>query len=154
MKKLTLLFTLVFITNLSIAQSYSTAIGVKGGYAFASGLNVKHDFGKLYGDFTLGGGRNYFGLSAAVEKQYELSDGLEWYFGAGGYLNSWRSSYYVNNEYYNNGVGFGALGLVGIEYTFTDFPINIGIDGGPVLNFTPYFDFDFGINGFLRFAIK
>lgn len=156
--KLVVIAILCIATNYANAQSYSTAIGVKGGYSFYSGggLNIKHDFGGLYGDFTLGGGRNYFSFSAIAEKQNELSGGLEWYLGIGGYINSWRNgyTYYHKDKFYNDTWNFGALGVIGIEYTFNELPINIGIDAGPAVSIVPYFGVGFGGSGFIRFAIK
>lgn len=157
-KSLIIAFVLI-TTNYANAQSYSTAFGVKGGYAYdgTGGINLKHDFGGLYGDFTLGGGRGYFNFSAIAEKQNELSDGFEWYYGIGGYVNSWRSGYYAyykDKYYYNDRWAVGAIGVLGIEYTFKAIPINIGIDAGPAVNVVPYFGIGFGGSGFIRFAIK
>lgn len=157
--KLVVIVILCIATNYVNAQSYSTAIGVKGGYSYYgnAGLNLKHDFGGLYGDFTIGGGRGYFNFSAIAEKQNDLSEGFEWYYGIGMFANNWRDGYYAyyKDKYYiNDRWGVGALGVIGIEYTFDAIPINIGIDAGPAVSIIPYFGVGFGGSGFIRFAIK
>jgi hypothetical protein len=159
-KSLIIAFVLI-TTNYANAQSYSTALGVKGLRSYYSdiGFNVKHDFGGIYGDFTIGGNKNYFTLNAIAEKQNELSEGFEWYYGVGGYVNSWRDGYYIYDNhkdvyYLNDRWGIGALAVIGIEYTFNKLPINIGIDFGPTMNLIPYYNFYFGGSGFIRYAIK
>jgi hypothetical protein len=158
--KLLIVAIICAAVNYTNAQMYSTAIGVKGGgynyYGFG-GLNLKHDFGSFYGDFTLGGNRGSFSFSALAEKQQELSGNVEWYYGVGAYINNWRDGYgakWKNQYYYNDHWGVGAIAALGIEYTFDDFPLNIGVDVGPSVNIIPYFGIGWGGSVFLRFAIK
>lgn len=140
----------------TFAQSYSTGIGLKGGYPGYGGLNLKHDFGGVFGDFTLGGGSHYLTFTALIEKQQSLKDGFDWYYGGGLYLYSWNKgySYSYKNKYYDNRASFGAILVIGLEYTFKEIPINIGIDAGPVVTFVPYTGFGFGSNLALRYVIK
>jgi len=149
-----ILLMTVMVSLSSFGQSYKTGIGFKGGFPGYGGLNLKHDFGGLYGDFTVGGSNNWLSFSALAEKQTALSDGLEWYVGVGGYLYSWRNSYYYKDKYYNHGASFGLLGALGLEYTFSEFPLNLGIDVGPAVSVSPYFGVGFIGNFAARFVIN
>lgn len=154
MKKYLLIIALAFLSQLSWGQAYSTGIGFKGGYPGYGGLNLKHDFGGVFGDFTIGGSNNYLSLSAIAEKQQTLEGNLDWYVGVGAYLNSWRNSYYYKDKYYDHGAAVGAVGVLGIEYTFDELPINIGLDAGPAVNIVPYFGVGFGGNIAIRYVIN
>lgn len=157
MKRYLMILTFAaFAVMPSFAQSYTTGIGLKGGYPGYGGINLKHDFGGIYGDFTLGGGRNNLSLMALLEKQQALKDGFEWYYGAGLYLYTWRNNYgyYHNDKYYNNRASFGALVVLGLEYTFDEIPLNIGLDAGPVISLTPYVGVGFGSNLAVRYILK
>ncbi len=154
--KIKLLFVAILcvVTNYVSAQAYSTAIGVRGGFPGAAGINLKHDFGGIYGDFTLGGNKNWFSLTALAEKQQTLSGNFDWYVGLGPYVYSWRNSYYYDDKIYNSGLAFGAYGCAGIEYTFDEIPFNIGLDVGPAVNIVPYFSIGFGGNFSFRYVLK
>lgn len=154
MRRVGLLIALMMTVSLSWGQSYRTGIGFKGGFPGYGGINLKHDFGGIYGDFTVGGSNNWLSFTALAEKQTSISDGFEWYVGLGGYLYSWRNSYYYKDKYYNHGAAFGIVGALGLEYTFAEFPLNLGVDIGPAVNLTPYFGIGFGGNFAARFAIK
>lgn len=157
MKKLFVLCLLAFLgTNIVNAQAYSTAVGVKGGYPGYGGINLKHDFGGFFGDFTVGGAGRYLSFSALLEKQQTLEGNFDWYLGAGVYGNSWRNGYgyYYKDKYYNGGFAFGIIGVIGIEYTFEEIPLNLTFDLGPQFNLTPYSGFFFGSSGGIRYVIK
>ncbi|MOA64483.1 hypothetical protein D3C78_1905470 [compost metagenome] len=55
--------------------------------------------------------------------------------GGGAHIGSYRYKY--NHDDYHE-VNFGLDGILGLEYTFSGAPINIGIDWKPELNFTGY----------------
>lgn len=157
MKKSILFTAFCCMTLLGMSQGYKTAIGLKGGYPYFGSLDLKHNFGKAYGEFRLGGGSHNFFIQGLYEKNAELSDGVEWYWGVGGHLGFWNYSYntgYIHNGiYYDSGANGGIDGLVGLEYTFTDFPLNLALDAGPTVFLFPYVATSFTVNVAARFAI-
>lgn len=119
------------------AQSYSSAVGLRLG--FYRGITYKHFLSERVAFEGLAMSR-YRGinLTALVEFNNNLGDteGLNWYYGIGGhvgYYNSYYYSYYsYNNSDYN--MFLGVDGILGIGYTFSDFPINISLDWKPTYN--------------------
>lgn len=65
------------------------------------------------------------GLGALYERFNPITavQGLQWFYGAGAYL-----AFEGNNN-------FGAAGIVGMDYTFPEVPINLSVDWKPELNF-------------------
>ncbi|HLP54966.1 MAG TPA: hypothetical protein VK151_08050 [Fluviicola sp.] len=159
MKKLgiTFIFALALFST-AVGQQYKTAIGVKGGFPYYGSLNLKHFFGASAGEFRLGGGRNTFFFQALYERNYALGQGFDWYWGVGGHLGFWNygngKGHYHHDHYYNSGSWGGLDGVLGIEYTFTEIPLNIALDAGPSFRLFPYTEVYFGGAIAARFAIK
>lgn len=120
----------------STAQSYTTAIGLKGGslgWGYG-GVNLKHFFaGNLAVDATLGGGLNYLQSSVLLEWQHDtgITPGLEWYFGFGAITGGRSGNFNVLNKNYTTGFFLSARGVVGLEYIVQEIPINVALDLGP-----------------------
>jgi hypothetical protein len=155
-KMKTILCTLLLLTGLnSYGQQYKTAIGFKGGYPGYGALSIKHFLGSSTAfEGNLGGGKNHLWVQGLFEKNNPFKDNFEWYWGIGADFLSYNKGhhYYYKNEYY--GFNLGAVGLVGIEYTFEEIPINLAFDCGPRVNLMPYFGVGFGGNFAIRFAIQ
>lgn len=155
---------------------YETAIGLRGG-GWSSGLTVKHFLsgknnvaveGLLTREYQARGGR----LTLLLEKHLPVYDfnGLQFYYGAGGHLGSYRGRYYVlddrfvrgrrDRDFYNryfrddrNYIVGGADIILGLEYKMEDLPFTVGLD------YKPFFEVFNGYTGFyhdaavsLRFA--
>ena len=110
------------------AQDYKTGLGLRGGTAW--GLTVKHFVndknafeGFLYGHQD---GFNVTGLYEFHYKAFDV-DNLNWYFGFGAHVGS-----YDNADVHE--FVLGPDGVIGIEYSFTEAPINIGLDWNPYFN--------------------
>jgi len=133
MKKI--LFSIILVVGLttaSYAQDYNTGIGLRGGYGW--GITAKHFLnqsnaieGFFYG---YPNGFNLTGLYQFHNRAFDV-DYLRWYYGFGAHIGNYSSSYFV----------FGIDGIIGIEYTFSEAPINIGLDFNPHVNFTGYTGF-------------
>ena len=136
MKKIILTLILaISIITLANAQDYKTGIGLRGGTSW--GLTLKHFVsqkaafeGILYG---YGNGFHVAGLYEIHNTAFDV-DHLKWYYGGGAHLGI-----------YDNGTDdifvLGADGVLGIEYSFSEAPICIGIDWNPYLNVISEFDF-------------
>jgi hypothetical protein len=157
MKKL--IFTLIavaglFTMNLSDAnaQSYNNAIG--GRFGSANGVSFKTALNKgamleLIGNFRSNHGATYANLTGLYEVYKPISgaQGLNWYYGAGATIGSYKVKGYDGDVY------LSANGVLGLDYKFKDAPINLSIDWVPALQLTPDTGFwggDIGLG--VRFA--
>ena len=80
--------------------------------------------------------------------------GLDWYFGFGGHLGYWNNDNNGKNPFTGDNDDttiVGVDGILGIEYTFSGFPINLSLDWKPAFNLIGYSGF-WGDNG--AFSIR
>lgn len=154
---------------------YTTGIGLRGG-GWSSGLTVKHFLsgknnvafeGLLTREYQARGGR----LTLLLEKHVPISDfkGLQFYYGAGAHIGSYRGRYYFEDvrfrrnkdkfyyrQYWYDDANYivgGADLILGLEYKMEDLPFTVGVD------YKPFFEVFDGYTGFyndaavsLRFA--
>jgi len=143
MKKLFLALVLLLTTTLiSNAQDYNTGIGFRGG--FSNGLTVKHFVSSkdaLEGILTSRWhGFNITGLYEIHNQAFD-TPGLKWYYGFGGHIGFWDGHY---NPWFHNSSTYtviGVDGIIGMEYSFDEVPINLGLDWKPGLNLIGYTGF-------------
>ncbi len=125
LKFISLLLFFLFAFTQSYSQDYKTGIGVRLQPYFGC-LTVKHFFNTK---FALEGLLNVKKDQAVVEIIPELSNsfakppGLNWYFGIGGNIKFPQ----------NQNVIIGVVGMLGLEYTFPNAPINLSLDWKPSL---------------------
>lgn len=144
MKKILFLGVLL-ISAFYFSQSYKTAIGLKGGYPSLGGLNAKKMLTKsTAAEFSIGGYAGGLYLSGLFEIQKPLPEptGLDWYLGAGPAIGFGANSLFLS-----------ANGVIGLDYTFQDFPLNLALDTGPVISFSPI-GFYWGGGFAIRYALK
>lgn len=163
MRKFVLFFGLLLFTHLSEAQNrgetvntYKTAVGIRA--SLAPGLSVKT---------FLSSGSAFEGILHAREHGilltglYEIHKAafnvnrLNWFYGVGAHVGSFRGGYYKNSDgtyYTENFITVGIDGILGLEYHLTEIPFTIGVD------IKPFFDiispgFGYWDGGFtLRYA--
>ena len=140
-------FVLTFFTAISIvafvsAQEYHTGIGIRAG--FSSGLTIKHFKNRkvaLEGLLTTRRqGFDITGLYEVHNKAFD-TDHLNWYYGGGVHIGFYNGNYV---SWGNSGTTYTVVGLdgiLGLEYTFDEIPINLGIDWKPALNLIGYTGF-------------
>jgi hypothetical protein len=144
MKKLLLLAAVTAITLTTKAQnesSYKNAIGVRLGSsvpAIKSGITYKHFFNKAAaeGILSFGDGVAFCGL-CEIHKPINAVENLQWLIGFGGYLG-------INNSTNN----VGAAGIIGLDYKFTNVPLNLTLDWKPELNIVSKVGFEASGIGF------
>jgi hypothetical protein len=151
MKNLLLFFLL--ITNISFSQNYTTAIGIKGGYPGFGTLNAKHFIGNQTAlEASIGGFANGGSSGAFVMLDYELNSeldpGFSWYYGGGALVGFTSTSEDRPN------LNIGINGILGIEYTFSEVPINCSLDTGPFVFLIPRVSFAWGGGLAIRYAIR
>jgi hypothetical protein len=134
------LTTTVFI--LSNAQDYKTGLGLRLGTG--TGFTVKHFIntrsaieGLL---LTRWHSFDITGLYEIHDQAFDV-DNLRWFYGFGAHIG------FYNGDYAEWGVPgstytvLGVDGVIGLEYSFDDAPINLGLDIKPALNFIGYTGF-------------
>lgn len=160
MKKKLLIFLLIalgFTKSMSAQpQLYYTAIGLNAGYNY--GITLKH----YVSTKNMIEGIANFNYGPGITLLYEFNnrhpfdiDEFDWFYGFGAhakFVNGRRA-----NPFYpdlSRHLTFGVDGILGLEYTFKDTPINLGINVKPELNFTTsnLFWFDGALT--LRYVLK
>ena len=154
MKKTLSIITFALISQLALAQNYKTTIGIKGGFPAYGSLNLKHDFGKALGEFRLGGSGSSFMLQGLYEQNYDLQDGIQWYYGLGATIGSWNGNGYQFNNSYYSGFYMSIDGVLGLEYSIPDLPINVALDAGPSFQLAPLTRLGFGGALAIRYILK
>ena len=154
-------FCLAMFLNFSFAQNiYKTAIGIKGGYPSYGSLNIKYRLNNLQSiEGSIGG--SAIGVSSSgviLEGMYEINsplkeNGLEWYYGGGAIIGLIKEVDLNAQNGMSNGFLTGLKGIIGIEYTFEEFPLNLALDTGPVLLFSPLISFTWGGALAIRYSI-
>ena len=132
----------VSILTLASAQDYKTGVGLRGG--LSQGLTLKH-FVSSKAAFegllsTRWAGFDVTGLYEIHNNAFDV-DHLNWYYGGGAHIGFWNGN---NTTWGTAGTDYtiiGIDGILGIEYSFTEAPINIGIDWKPAINLVGYTGF-------------
>lgn len=152
----TILTLLLVVTTVSNAQDYKTGLGLRGGYP--SGVTVKHFFAQksaVEGILSFGWGG--IGVTGLYQLHNPIPDtpGLKWFYGFGAHFataNADKKNPFENT--YGSKLFLGADGIIGIEYTFKDAPICLGLDVLPILNIieSPGLWFNAGLS--IRYTFK
>lgn len=129
------------------AQTYKTAIGLKGGNVGGGtlgggGINIKHFIGGSSAlEGTVGFGVYHFNFQGLYEWQASLDEslGLDWYFGVGATVGTWRGSWTSHPVYggsYNSGMYLGGNAVIGLDWNLErqlGIPIDLALDTGPYI---------------------
>lgn len=156
-KKLFIGIAFMFLIATSLeAQNYKTGIG--GRIGFFNGFTIKHF---IQNDKALEGLLSFrwngFVITGLYEYQKPLKGvkNLDWFVGIGGHAGFWDAGYYYWRDRRDSYSVIGMDLIGGLEYTFDEVPINIGLDWKPAFNFIG--DDHVWIDGLalsIRFAIK
>jgi hypothetical protein len=143
MKKFLAIITIaVLFTAIAGAQDYRNGIGLRGG--LYNGLTFKHFLGgnsavELIGS-TRWSGFEITGLYEIHNRAFDV-DRLNWYYGIGAHVGFYNGD---NTNWGTAGTAYtvvGVDGILGLEYNFTELPINISLDWKPAFNFIGYSHF-------------
>ena len=133
MRKILLTFILALsILVMASAQDYRTGIGLRAG--LSNGLTLKHfvssnaAFEALFS--TRWAGFDITGLYELHNRAFDIVR-LNWYYGGGAHIGSYKGR---DVPWGTSGVIIGIDGVLGIEYNFSEAPINLGIDWKPSFN--------------------
>jgi hypothetical protein len=121
------------------AQDYKTGLGIRAGNSL--GFTIKHfqsSKAALEGLFTTRWeGFDLTGLYEVHGRAFDV-DGLKWYYGGGLHIGFYDGN---NADWGEPGMTYTVVGLdgiLGIEYTFSEVPICLGLDWKPELNLIGY----------------
>lgn len=130
------------LTSASAQSDYKTGVGLRlnNGY----GLSIKHNMterksieGIVY---TRWRGINITGLYEIHAPAFQTA-GWRWYYGVGGHVGVWGNGAQYGNPWFDNNESHaivGADGILGLEYTFREIPLNLSIDWKPAINLIGY----------------
>lgn len=138
MKKNFIVFSIVLIFaggGISASgQLYETGVGARLGYF--NGLTVKHFLqeGRAV-EGILSTRWNGFIATGLYEFQRPFSDAgnLEWYYGGGAHIGFWQTGSYPHGTADTRSV-IGLDLILGVEYTFDEFPFCLSLDWKPAFN--------------------
>jgi len=157
MKKVLLTAILISIVSvIGYSQSYNTGLGLRLGNS--NGVTVKHFISNqsaLEGIVSSRwGGFNVTGLYE-WHNQIGDVDNFYWFIGGGGHFGVWDGD---DNPWFDDRddhTVIGVDGIIGMEYTLKDAPINFGLDWKPSINIVEHNGFwgdEFGLSA--RFVFK
>lgn len=135
------LFCCFFLISLQAhAQDYRTGIGLRGGPGY--GLTIKQFVSATHALEGIVSPRWEGYLITALYEKHAITfdvNRLKYYGGAGGHVGIWnyQNNYNSNNPWVRRNERQTVVGvdlILGIEYTFTNLPFNIGVDWKPMLN--------------------
>lgn len=150
MKKLLIVSALVIILSTSLnAQEYKTSLGLRAGLPY--GVTVKHFLNKENAlEGILASRWQGFIITGLYENEHWTGQypGLNWFWGGGAHIGFWDAGNNPNlkSTYYGSVIGLD--GVIGLEYTFDEVPINLSLDLMPTFNLLGYTGWG-GINGAL-----
>ena len=139
----------ILMNRTASAQDYRLALGVRLSNnvpTLSSSVSAKYfvtDRNAIEGLVSFG---NRFGIGGLLEihRPFSTVEGLNWFFGAGGYVG------FENDDTY-----LGPTGVIGLDYKFPSVPVNLSIDWKPELDILPSVNFvpeAFAVS--IRFVIK
>jgi|SRR5690554_2932491 len=136
MKRILVLIAFLCMTTVTMyGQDYNTGIGIRTGTS--NGLTIKHFTGStsvLEGIFaTRWGGYNFTGLFQKYDQAFRVPR-LNWFYGFGGHIGSYRGDEHRRYDDEEQHLLFGIDGIIGMEYNFTDIPFNISLDWKPSID--------------------
>ena len=140
------------------SQSYKTAVGVRLSSSAAivnNSISLKHFLNERSAIEALFS----FGDPIALAGLYEVhkpfsTEGLQWFYGGGGYIGFVKTWNPAKNQNETD-VNFGAQGVIGLDYKFTNIPLNLSLDWKPELNLISDINFEPAAIGFtVRFTFN
>jgi hypothetical protein len=133
-----IVIALVLFVSISFAansQDYRTGIGFRAGVPY--GLTVKHFISESNAiEGILASRWGGLVITGLYENEHWTGEypSLNWYWGFGAHIGFWDTGYNprINDSY--TGSVIGVDGILGLEYTFDDFPLNLSLDILPTIN--------------------
>lgn len=136
MQKRIFFFLICFTLNCYCkAQEYKTCMGLRAG--LPSGITAKHFMNREYSvEGILATRWGGYVLTGLFEREYLIKDypRLNWFWGGGIHGGIWEVNYNPRIKSGYGGPVGGFDGILGLEYTFDELPLNVSADILPSLN--------------------
>jgi hypothetical protein len=136
MKKLLVALVFVLLIGLTVnGQDYKTSLGLRAGVPW--GVTVKHFFSKANAvEGILASRWQGFVVTALLENEHWTGayPGFNWFWGAGAHVGFWDAGNNPNLNSSYTGSVIGLDGILGLEYTFDEIPLNLSLDILPTVN--------------------
>ena len=149
MKRISFFCVIVFIflgTHIS-AQDYRMALGIRlssPDATLSNSITGKYfitDRTAIEGLISFG---NRFGVGGLLEIHNSFDvPGFRWFYGGGAYIGSGDKKTYL-----------GPTGIIGLDYKFTNIPLNLSLDFKPELDIIPEISANYAVAFSLRFVFK
>ena len=142
MKKLLLSLSFLFffgILSLSaqdfkLGSDYTLGIGIRlstGAPTVSNSVSLKYFLTSTTAAEGLISFGNRFGVGGLYEMHQSLnSPGMRWFYGGGGYIGTQHRTTYL-----------GPMGVLGLDYKFSQLPLNLSLDWKPELDLLPQINF-------------
>lgn len=142
-----LLLSFLFVQNIQAQDTYNSSTytqAIGGRFGVANGITYKHflyEGQAIEGILNFQGNRSYsqFKLLGLYQIHQPIlfldAPGLNWYFGGGGGLGSYRYKNRLIDD--NSGFALSVDGVIGIDYKIPTAPIALSLDWKPALELTP-----------------
>lgn len=136
------IFLLAIATGFSLqvaAQQYDHMVGIR--FGPSNGITYRNYMGGGAAIEIIAANRwRGFYFAALYEEHNKLGDepGLQWFWGVGGHIGTWRGNH---SPWFNDGGNYtviGVDGIIGIDYTFSSYPVNMSLDYKPAFNLVGY----------------
>ena len=130
------LFIVCILSVISIhAQDYKLGLGIRFSDAsptISSSITAKYFFNETSAVDGLISFGTRFGIGGLYEIHTPLNatEGQKWYYGGGAYVGFQNHTTYA-----------GPQGVVGLDYKFSNVPLNLSLDWKPELDFSPSINF-------------
>ena len=152
MKKVTAAFVFLFLIGAAgYAQDYKTALGVRLSSSQAivnNSISVKHFLNEKTAIEALLSFGDPLAIGGLVETHKPVgASGVNWFYGGGAYL-GFVKTYNPNKQRDETEANFGAMGVLGLDYKFTNIPLNLSLDWKPELNLFSDINFEPAAVGF------
>lgn len=138
MKRIIITLFIAFVAIQLSAQEYRSAIGGKVGYGLIATYKT---FLSESSAVDIFGGITWNGIAAgAYWLRHNPINGVEnlsWYWGLGGSITTWDYGFVGYNTYYELGIS----GVLGLDYAFEDFPLNVSLDWAPTIVVADSYDY-------------
>src|SRR5688572_32643012 len=154
MKKSFLFLSAIILLSASQvkAQDYNTALGIRlssNGPAINNSVSFKHFMNAKLANEGLFSFDNKAAIGALLEIHNPMpsTEGLQWFYGAVAYIG-------LHSDKTNTDRALmGAQGIIGLDYKFTNLPLNLSLDWKPELNIIDNINFEPAAIGFsMRFT--
>ncbi len=149
MKKTALTILIITFSITAFSQIPPNTLGLRLGGGF--GFNFEASYQRAFTEKTrmelgmgmgVDSGNTGFNISGTYQWVWNIEGGLNWFAGPGAQIGSWAGNLYM-----------GLHGQTGIEYLFSEIPIQIAIDTRPTIGIVNAAnDFEINVNVAIRYV--